>query len=71
MLGILIGTNRVAEPEIVWRNPNPVRPHRRRHSFVGTSEHLVYIMQEFIEGGQYGYWTTISGLEVVPGGWAA
>jgi hypothetical protein len=71
MLGILIGTIRVAAPEIVWRNPHPVRAHRRRHSFEGASEHPLYIMQEFIEDGQNGYWMTISGLEVVAGGRAA
>lgn len=67
MLGIVRGTKLVSL-EIVWRNPNRVRAHRRRHSFQGASEHPVYIMQEFIEDGQNGYWTTVSGLEVVAGG---
>lgn len=53
--------------EIVWRNPNAVRRHLRRHSFERAGERARYILQEFVEDGQTGYWTTLSGLEVVGG----
>jgi hypothetical protein len=71
MLQIIGGTKRRASPAIVWRNPNPLRSHRRRHSFEPTEECALYIMQEFVEDGQNGYWAAICGLEVVSGGRAA
>ncbi len=57
--------------EIVWRNPNRVRPHRRRHTLEAGRQRAFYILQEFAENGHLGYWTTISDLEVVLGGRAA
>ena len=57
--------------QIVWRNPRPQRAHRRRHSLEGGGEHARYILQEFVDDGFLGYWTTISDLEVVAGGRAA
>jgi hypothetical protein len=71
MLQIIGATKRPASPAIVWRNPNRLRSHRRRHSFEPTVEHTLYIIQEFVEDGQNGYWAAICGLEVVPGGRAA
>ena len=68
MLGVITGFSGVAAMEIVWRNPNAVRRHRRRHSFERAGERARYILQEFVEDGQTGYWTTLSGLEVVLGG---
>lgn len=56
--------------EIVWRNPKPV-PQRRRHSFERVDGRALYILEEFVEDGHFGYWATISGLEVVLGGRAA
>jgi len=67
MLGVMTGFTRVAAMEIVWRNPNAVRRHLRRHSFERAGERARYILQEFVEDGQTGYWTTLSGLEVVGG----
>jgi hypothetical protein len=52
---------------IVWRNPNQVSAHRRRHNF----KQAVCTMQEFVEDGRLGYWTTIGDLEVLAGGRAA
>jgi hypothetical protein len=68
MLGIFGGCKNVNTLEVVWRNPNPVRSHRRRHSFEGVGERARYILQEFVNDGCLGYWTTISDLEVVVGG---
>jgi hypothetical protein len=71
MLQIIVGRKEPASPAIVWRNPNRLRSHRRRHSFEPMGERALYIMQEFVEDGQNGYWAAICGLEVVPGGRAA
>jgi len=68
MLNVMTGFRRVAAMEIVWRNPNAVRRHRRRHSFERAGERACYILQEFVEDGPTGYWTTLSDLEVVLGG---
>jgi hypothetical protein len=68
MLDIISGFRKAAAMEIVWRNPNAVRRHRRRHSFECAGEGARYILQEFVEDGQTGYWTTLPGLEVVLGG---
>jgi hypothetical protein len=71
VLGIMSGTKQLAEMKIVWRNPDWVRACRRRHNFERMGECAVYIMQEFVEDGQAGYWANISGLEVLAGGRAA
>jgi hypothetical protein len=68
MLGVISEFRRVAAMEIVWRNPNAVRRYRRRHSFKRTGERTLYLLQEFVGDGPTGYWTTLSGLEVVLGG---
>jgi hypothetical protein len=71
MLQILAGTKRTASPEIIWRNPNRLRAQRRRHSFEPASGRSLYLVQEFVEAGESGFWSTISDLEVVSGGRAA
>lgn len=71
MLEMMSGAKILATLEIVWRNPDRVRACRRRHNFERMGECNVYIMQEFVEDGQTGYWATISGLEVLAGGRAA
>jgi len=71
MFEVLLGGTNVASMEIAWRNPNQVRQNPRRHTFERAGEHAVYILQEFVEDGQTGYWATLSGLEVVVGGRAA
>jgi hypothetical protein len=71
MMGILSGSKNVTTMEIVWRNPNRVRPSSRRHSVERAGERAIYILQEFVQDGQLGFWTTLSGLEVVVGGRAA
>jgi len=68
MLGAITGFRSVAAMEIVWRNPKAVRRHRRRHSFERAGERARYILQEFVEDGHTGYWSTLAGLEVVLGG---
>ena len=70
-LEMICGSKNVNTLEIVWRNPNPMCTHRRRHSFERGGEHARYILQEFVNDGDFGYWTTISDLEVVAGGRAA
>jgi hypothetical protein len=57
--------------EIVWRNPNSVRHHSRRHSSKHESDRTVYILQEFVTHGNLSYWTTLSALEMLAGGRAA
>ena len=57
--------------KIVWRNPNPVRHHPRRHTCESTGQCALYVLQEFVEDGYAGRWKTISDLEVVVGGRAA
>ena len=71
MLPILVGHTQDSSPEIVWRNPNRPRTQRRRHSFEPLDGHVLYIVQEFVEAGDAGFWLTISDLEVVSGGRAA
>jgi hypothetical protein len=71
MFEVLLGGTNVASMEIAWRNPKQVRQNPRRHTFEHAGERALYILQEFVEDGQTGYWTTLSGLEVVVGGRAA
>jgi hypothetical protein len=71
MFEVLLGGTNVASMKIAWRNPNQVRQNPRRHSVEREGEHAVYILQEFVEDGEAGYWATLSGLEVVAGGRAA
>jgi len=67
MLGLTRFDSEAATLEIVWRNPNRVRSHRRRHSFEAAGERALYILQEFVAG----HWMKISDLEIVVGGRAA
>ena len=71
MFELLSGYSKRATLEIVWRNPDRVRSHRRRHTFEHTDKHAFYVLQEFVEDGWLGHWTTISNLEVAQGGRAA
>ena len=71
MLNLMFLPTQVPALEIAWRNPNPVRRQRRRHSFAGNAESAVYIQQEFVMDGEASHWKTISNLEVVAGGRAA
>jgi len=57
--------------EIVWRNPEPVKHTLRRHSLEKGSNYALYVLQELVDDGCLGYWTTISDLEVLVGGRAA
>jgi hypothetical protein len=57
--------------EIVWRNTNPQRNRRRRHTFEPDGGHARYLLQEYVADGYFSYWTTLSSLEVVAGGRAA
>ncbi|MGA8440100.1 MAG: hypothetical protein WB762_05230 [Candidatus Sulfotelmatobacter sp.] len=54
--------------EIVWRNPNPVRHHSRRRKCKRESNRTYYILEEFVVHGNLYSWTTISALEMLPGG---
>jgi hypothetical protein len=57
--------------KVVWRNPNAVGIRRRRHTLERQTERAFYLVQELVQDGRFGYWTTISDLEVVAGGRAA
>jgi hypothetical protein len=61
----------MAKVEIVWRNPEPVKHTLRRHSLQRDSNHALYVLQELVDDGNLGYWTTIFDLEVLVGGRAA
>jgi hypothetical protein len=61
----------MANLKIVWRNPDPVRHRSRRRSCKQESDRTLYILQEFVADGFFGYWTTISALEMLSGGQAA
>jgi hypothetical protein len=56
--------------EVLWRNPRPARA-QRRYTLEQGGERALYILQEFVNDEDGGYWMTISGLEIVPGGRAA
>jgi len=71
MLGLTGTENNTALLEIVWRNPDRMRPNRRRHSFERAGERALYILQEFVEDGKAGHWAKVSDFEVVVGGRAA
>lgn len=68
---LMFGRKSVPALEIVWRNPEAARPNRRYHSFQRASQNAVYVVQELVQDGRFGFWATISDLEVVPGGKAA
>lgn len=61
----------MAKFDIVWRNPEPVKQTPRKQSLEEGSDHTLYILQEFVEDGWLGYWTTICDFELLPGGRAA
>jgi hypothetical protein len=60
----------MAKFEIVWRNPEPVK-HTTRRSLERGNNHSLYLLQEFVDDGNLGYWTNISDLEVLVGGCVA
>jgi hypothetical protein len=60
----------MSKPEIVWRNPNRLLCHPRRHNPL-ENDNAWYILEEFVGDEDLGYWTTISEFEVLPGGTAA
>ena len=64
-------TKKLAVLEIVWRNPSRLRAQRRRHKVESAGEQTRYVLEEFVEDGQLGYWATLSNLEIVAGGRAA
>ena len=51
--------------QIVWRNPQPTRSHRRWEPFQEVSNSTLYIVQEFLSTGEHGFWCAISNLEVI------
>ena len=71
ILEMICGRKSAATLQVVWRNPKAVAFHRRRHTFEQQNKRAFYLLQEFVEDGRFGYWTTISDLEVVAGGRAA
>jgi hypothetical protein len=71
VLEIMCGRKSVTPLEIVWRNPQSPHSPPRRHSCERDGKHTHYLLQEFVDDGCCGYWTTISAFEVVVGGHAA
>jgi hypothetical protein len=61
----------MAQFEIVWRNPEPVKHTTRRRNLERGNNHSLYLLQEFVDDGNLGYWTNISDLEVLVGGCVA
>jgi hypothetical protein len=70
-LEITSESKNISKLEIVWRNPNPVPVNRRCYCLESAGERPLYIQEEFLDDGHFGYWTTISDLEVMKGGRAA
>ena len=69
-LDIVSEVSPMSKLEIVWCNPNPVQ-HERRWQPMSSSNHSLYIVEEFVSEGEKGYWATKYSLEVVGGGCAA
>jgi hypothetical protein len=67
-LEIICEHKNASKLEVVWRNPSPVRRHRRRHKFDSGGDYPHYILQEFVDDDHLGHWATISDFEVVVGG---
>ena len=61
----------MAKFQIVCRTPEPVKHTTRRRGLERGNDHSLYALQEFVDDGNLGYWTTISDLEVLFGGRAA
>lgn len=68
---IICGRKSAPALQIVWRNPEIVRPYRRYHNLHQAAKSAIYAVQELVEGGRFGFWATISDLEIVAGGRAA
>jgi len=69
VMGFVNGSkNQGTKVKIVWRNPHPVRAHRRRKNVERAGAPAMYLLQEFVDDGYLGYWATISDLEVLVGG---
>jgi hypothetical protein len=68
---LICGRKSAPTLEIVWRNPETVRPSRRYHNPHQAAERAIYAVQELVEDGRFGFWATISDLEIVAGGRAA
>jgi hypothetical protein len=68
---IICGRKSAPTLQIVWRNPETIRPYRRYHSLHQAAERAIYAVQELVEDGRFGFWATISDLEIVAGGRAA
>jgi hypothetical protein len=62
---------RMAELEIVWRNPKPSQCRQRWEQINQDSGTAHYLVQEFVSISDMSFWTTTSSLEVGPGGRAA
>lgn len=62
---------RMAELEIVWRNPKPSQRRQRWEQINQDSGTAHYLVQEFVSISEMSFWTTTSSLQVVPGGRAA
>lgn len=71
MLDIMCRRKRANTMEIVWRNPRLLCSRFRRRSCERDGQRTHYLLQEFVDDGYFGYWTTISAFEVVAGGRAA
>ncbi len=57
--------------EIVWRNPKPPQRRQRWEQINQNSRTARYLVQEFVSTPIGSFWTTMSSLELVPGGRAA
>jgi len=53
-----------AKLEIIWRNPQPVRRRQRWEAVEVGSSSSLYIVQEFLSTGEYGFWNTTCRLQV-------
>src|SRR5215469_9186644 len=53
-----------AKLDIIWRNPQPVQRRQRWEALKVGSNSSLYVIQEFLSTGEYGFWNTTCRLQV-------
>ena len=62
---------KMAAPEIVWRNPKPPQHREGWEQITQDSTTGHYLVQELVFTPMGSFWATTSSLEILPGGQAA
>jgi len=53
---------------VVWRNSEPVRSSQRWERLKHGADSSLYLVQQFISLGDFGFWSTTSALQMLSGG---